>query len=183
MVGHDWSNLNPWLRRWDHVARARRRQFASTDDGREGVRATGVMSAARESARAALRASAVSAKPYGLRVHFSNKFIYAQVVRREDGHVVASASSSERGFVDDARAAAVVAAAERGRALAGVDSTAKRVSVSDKRAAALVGARLAERVKAIDLDTVTWNRPYGVRYHGKHAALMEALKANGVGLG
>ncbi len=167
-------------------ARARRRQFASTDDGRRArVRATGVMSAAREIARAALRASAVSAKPYGLRVHFSNKFIYAQVVRREDGHVVASASSSERGFVDDARAAAEAeaVAAERGRALAGVESTAKRVSVSDKRAAALVGARLAERVKAIDLDTVTWNRPYGVRYHGKHAALMEALKANGVGLG
>ena len=101
-------------------ARARRRQFASTDDGRRArVRATGVMSAAREIARAALRASAVSAKPYGLRVHFSNKFIYAQVVRREDGHVVASASSSERGFVDDARAAAEAVAAERGRALAG----------------------------------------------------------------
>jgi len=141
------------------------------------ARQSATMSAAREVARAALRASAASAKPYGLRVHFSNKFIYAQVVRRADGHVVASASSAERGFADDvARDSATTTTS------ATVECTARRVSVSDKRAAAVVGARLAARVKAIDVDAVSWARPYGARYHGKNAALMDALKANGVGL-
>ena len=147
------------------------------DDDFDARQIATTMSAAREVARAALRASAASAKPYGLRVHFSNKFIYAQVVRRADGHVVASASSAERGFADD-----VVGAASGAASGGAGTSAARRVSVSDKRAAALVGARIAARVKAIDVDAVSWARPYGARYHGKNAALMDAMKANGVGL-
>ena len=108
--------------------------------------------------------------PHSLRVHMSNKYVYAQIVRALDGHVVASASTIERAFPfaeSDASASA---------------TTRETRSRSDKRAAAAVGDALARRAKAANVDAVKWTRPYGKRFHGKIASLMEALKSGGVGL-
>lgn len=35
-------------------------------------------------------------KPYHLKLHFSNKYSYAQIVRQADGNIVAAASTIER---------------------------------------------------------------------------------------
>ena len=84
--------------------------------------------------------------------------------------LVASASTIERAFPfaeSDASASA---------------TTREMRSRSDKRAAAAVGDALARRAKAANVDAVKWTRPYGKRFHGKIASLMEALKSGGVGL-
>ena len=145
--------------------------------------------------RAALAASTAMKSPHALRVHFSNRYVYAQIVRASDGHVVASASTIERGF-DEAsgtigRARGGGGPPSRGfgfggeaaKAVAdagshGVD--ARRVSRSDKRAAAYVGKTLAERAKAAEVERVRWNRPYGQRYHGKVRAVLEELVGGGI---
>ena len=124
----------------------------------------------RGAVRDALRRSLAEKAPHSLRVHVSNKYVYAQIVRALDGHVVASASTIERAFPfaeSDASASA---------------TTREMRSRSDKRAAAAVGDALARRAKAANVDAVKWTRPYGKRFHGKIASLMEALKSGGVGL-
>ena len=126
--------------------------------------------ALRGAVRDALRRSLAEKAPHSLRVHVSNKYVYAQIVRALDGHVVASASTIERAFPfaeSDASASA---------------TTREMRSRSDKRAAAAVGDALARRAKAANVDAVKWTRPYGKRFHGKIASLMEALKSGGVGL-
>jgi large subunit ribosomal protein L18 len=142
--------------------------------------------------RAALAASTAARSPHALRVHFSNRYVYAQIVRASDGHVVASASTIERGF--DASTGtigrprggwgpghgfggeAAKAAADAGSHAA----DARRVSRSDKRAAAYVGKTLAERAKQAEVERVRWNRPYGQRYHGKVRAVLEELVGGGI---
>jgi len=145
------------------------------------------MSVREATTRAALAASTALASPHALRVHFSNRYVYAQIVRASDGHVVASASTIERGF-DEAsgtigRPRGVNASGGGGAARAVVDAAAtRRVSRSDKRAAAYVGKTLAERAKAAEVERVRWNRPYGQRYHGKVRAMLEELVGGGVGV-
>ena len=39
-------------------------------------------------------------KPYDLKLFFSNRYTYAQIVRNIDGHIVASASTIEKGLRD-----------------------------------------------------------------------------------
>jgi large subunit ribosomal protein L18 len=147
----------------------------------------GDMSVREATTRAALAASTALASPHALRVHFSNRYVYAQIVRASDGHVVASASTIERGF-DEAsgtigRPRGVNASGGGGAARAVVDAAAtRRVSRSDKRAAAYVGKTLAERAKAAEVERVRWNRPYGQRYHGKVRAMLEELVGGGVGV-
>ena len=146
----------------------------------------GDMSVREATTRAALAASTALASPHALRVHFSNRYVYAQIVRASDGHVVASASTIERGF-DEASGTIGrprgVSGGEGGAARAVVDAAAtRRVSRSDKRAAAYVGKTLAERAKAAEVERVRWNRPYGQRYHGKVRAMLEELVGGGVGV-
>ena len=125
---------------------------------------------AREVARAAVRAAERAASaPHALRVHMSNRYVYAQIVRRTDGHIVASASTIERAFDDMVSSSAS-------------SSASGRASRSDKRAAAAVGETLAARARRADVDAVRWHRPYGKRFHGKIKSLMDALVAGGVGL-
>lgn len=102
----------------------------------------------------------------------SNRYVYAQIVRRVDGHVVASASTIERAF-DDANSSASSGGGDRGGA---------RGSRSDARAAARVGETLAARARRADVDAVRWHRPYGKRFHGKIKSLMDALVEGGLGL-
>ena len=128
---------------------------------------------ARELARATVRAAERAASaPHALRVHMSNRYVYAQIVRRVDGHVVASASTIERAF-DEATSSASSGEVERGGA---------RASRSDARAAARVGETLAARARRADVENVRWHRPYGKRFHGKIKSLMDALVEGGVGL-
>lgn len=156
--------------------RARRDAFVGSgrDDAfvRSIVRAyipRSIMSA-REVARAAVRAAERAASaPHALRVHMSNRYVYAQIVRRTDGHIVASASTIERAFDDMVSSSAS-------------SSASGRASRSDKRAAAAVGETLAARARRADVDAVRWHRPYGKRFHGKIKSLMDALVAGGVGL-
>ena len=140
------------------------------------------MSVREATTRAALAASTALASPHALRVHFSNRYVYAQIVRASDGHVVASASTIERGF-DEAsgtigRPRGVNASGGAARAVVDAAAT-RRVSRSDKRAAAYVGKTLAERAKAAEVERVRWNRPYGQRYHGKVRAMLEELVGAG----
>ena len=159
----------PRGRRAGVVASARRR--ATDARARDGAaRPTAMSRAMRGAVRDALRRSLAEKAPHSLRVHMSNKYVYAQIVRALDGHVVASASTIERAFPfaeSDASASA---------------TTREMRSRSDKRAAAAVGDALARRAKAANVDAVKWTRPYGKRFHGKIASLMEALKSGGVGL-
>ena len=37
-------------------------------------------------------------KPYKLKLFFSNRYCYAQIIRREDGNIVAAASTIEKEF-------------------------------------------------------------------------------------
>lgn len=156
------------------------------DPDGEGDPGDGDMSVREATTRAALAASTALASPHALRVHFSNRYVYAQIVRASDGHVVASASTIERGF-DEASGTIGrprgVSGGEGGAARAVVDAAAtRRVSRSDKRAAAYVGKTLAERAKAAEVERVRWNRPYGQRYHGKVRAMLEELVGGGVGV-
>ena len=150
------------------AARDAARPTRARGDG--AARPTAMSRAMRGAVRDALRRSLAEKAPHSLRVHMSNKYVYAQIVRALDGHVVASASTIERAFPfaeSDASASA---------------TTREMRSRSDKRAAAAVGDALARRAKAANVDAVKWTRPYGKRFHGKIASLMEALKSGGVGL-
>lgn len=97
-------------------------------------------------------------KPHHLRLFFSNKYAYAQVFRIADNNVVAAASTIEKGLQDGLQ------------------------SLSDKQAAAKVGAVVGQRLQKAGVTTVHWPRPRGKRYHGRIASMLEALKAEGVKL-
>lgn len=97
-------------------------------------------------------------KPYQLKLNFSNKFSYAQILRSEDGHIVAAASTIEK----DLR-----------------DSLSK---TSNKEAAAVIGKLLAERAMEKEVKAVHWKRKQGQKYHGKIAAVIESMKSAGLPL-
>lgn len=94
-----------------------------------------------------------------LKLFFSNQNVYGQVVQQGRG-VVAAASTLEK-------------------ALKG---TFEGQSRTDKKAAAAIGTILAGRAKAASVDHVHWDRRKGEKYHGKLAALLEAIKDAGVQL-
>lgn len=99
-----------------------------------------------------------SVKPYHLKLFFSNLNTHAQIVRAADGHIMASASTVER-------------------------VASERLSVrSDKAAATLIGELLAQRAKAAAIDSVSWQRKKGQRFHGKVEALLTAMQSAGLPL-
>ncbi len=49
----------------------------------------------------------------------------------------------------------------------------------NKAAAAIVGKRIAERAKALGIETVAFDRS-GYRYHGRVQALADAARENGL---
>lgn len=104
---------------------------------------------------------AVRPKPYHLKLFFSNKFTYAQVVRAVDGHIVACASTIEKNIREN---------------------VLQRKSKSDKPASVLVGMMLAERAKEKGVQQVHFEMEHRKKYHGKLKELIESMKANGVGL-
>lgn len=101
-------------------------------------------------------------KPHHLKMFFSNKYIYGQIVRMADGHIVAAASTIEPALREGL--------------------TAAGTSASCSAAASRVGEVLAQRAQQAGLAGVHWQRPHGQRYHGKRKALIEALRGAGLPL-
>jgi len=90
-----------------------------------------------------------------LSVHRTPRHIYAQVIAPDGGTVIASASTLE---------------------------TEVRKGVKhggNVEAAAIVGARIAEKAKAAGVDSVAFDRS-GFRYHGRIKALADAAREAGL---
>ena len=90
-----------------------------------------------------------------LSVHRTPRHIYAQVIASDGGTVVVSASSLES------------------EVRKGVKNG------GNVEAAAIVGARIAEKTKAAGIDTVAFDRS-GFRYHGRVKALADAAREAGL---
>ncbi|WPT12379.1 50S ribosomal protein L18 [Picochlorum sp. SENEW3] len=97
-------------------------------------------------------------KPYSLKLFLSNKYTYAQIVRKADGHIVAAASTIEKSLRQDLS------------------------STSDKVASTKVGDFLAKRALEKGVEGVEWKRKQGQRYHGKIAALLTQMTTSGLQL-
>jgi len=85
----------------------------------------------------------------------SNCHIYAQIVAPSGDKVLASASTLEAEVRKDLK------------------------SGGNKAAAAVVGKRIAERAKAIGIESVAFDRS-GFRYHGRVQALADAAREHGL---
>ncbi len=90
-----------------------------------------------------------------LSVHRTPRHIYAQVIGADGGTVMASASTLETEV-------------RKGMKNGG-----------NVEAAAIVGARIAEKAKAAGIDTVAFDRS-GFRYHGRVKALADAAREAGL---
>mgnify|MGYP001826066634 FL=1 len=90
-----------------------------------------------------------------LTIHRTPRHIYAQVIGPEGSQVLASASTLE-------------AEVRKGIKNGG-----------NVEAAAIVGARIAEKAKAAGIDTVAFDRS-GFRYHGRVKALADAAREAGL---
>jgi large subunit ribosomal protein L18 len=93
-----------------------------------------------------------------LTVHRTNLHIYASVVSDDGSKVLASASTAEK----DVRTQ--LGAAGKG---------------GNAAAASIVGKRIAERAKAVGIETVAFDRA-GFAYHGRVKALAEAAREAGL---
>ncbi|XP_057726303.1 uncharacterized protein LOC130941743 [Arachis stenosperma] len=97
-------------------------------------------------------------KPYVLRMHFTNKYVSAQVIHTPTATVASSASSQEK---------------------------ALRSSLEIKRdvaAAAKIGKILAERLLLKDIAAVSVHLKREQKYHGKVKAVIDSLRDAGVKL-
>ncbi len=90
-----------------------------------------------------------------LSIHRTPRHIYAQVIAGDGGQVLVSASTLE-------------AEVRKGIKNGG-----------NVEAAAIVGARIAEKAKAAGIDTVAFDRS-GFRYHGRVKALADAAREAGL---
>ena len=90
-----------------------------------------------------------------LSVFRSSRHIYAQVIGPDGGTVLASASTLEKEVRKSTK------------------------STGNAEAAAIVGARIAEKAKAAGIDTVAFDRA-GFRYHGRIKALADAAREAGL---
>lgn len=85
----------------------------------------------------------------------SNLHIYAQIVADGGDKVLASASTAEK------------------------DVRGGLANGGNKSAAAVVGKRIAEKAKALGIETVAFDRS-GYRFHGRVKALAEAAREGGL---
>jgi len=85
----------------------------------------------------------------------SNCHIYAQIVAPSGDKVLASASTLEAEVRQDLK------------------------NGGNKAAAAVVGKRIAERAKALGIESVAFDRS-GFRYHGRVQALADAAREHGL---
>ena len=90
-----------------------------------------------------------------LTVHRTNSHIYAQLSTSGGDKVLATASTAEK------------------------EVRAQLKNGGNRKAAELVGARIAEKAKQAGIETVAFDRA-GYRYHGRVKALAEAARAGGL---
>ena len=90
-----------------------------------------------------------------LTIHRTPRHIYAQIITSDGGSVLASASTLEK------------------------DVRKGTKGTGNAEAAAVVGARIAEKAKAAGVDTVAFDRS-GFRYHGRVKALADAAREAGL---
>ena len=90
-----------------------------------------------------------------LSIHRTPRHIYAQLIAPDGGTVLAAASTLEKGVRKGMKGSGNVAAA------------------------AIVGARIAEKAKAAGVDTVAFDRS-GFRYHGRIKTLADAAREAGL---
>lgn len=90
-----------------------------------------------------------------LTVHRTNFHIYAQITTPRGERVLAAASSAER------------------------ELRAMLPNGGNRKAAEVVGRRIAEKAKAAGIERVAFDRA-GYRYHGRVKALAEAARAGGL---
>jgi large subunit ribosomal protein L18 len=88
-------------------------------------------------------------------VNRSNSHIYAQIIAPAGDRVLASASTLEAEVRKDVP------------------------NGGNKAAASVVGKRIAERAKALGIETVAFDRS-GYRYHGRVQALADAARESGL---
>ncbi|XP_074311605.1 uncharacterized protein LOC141647361 [Silene latifolia] len=97
-------------------------------------------------------------KPYVLKMHFTNKFVHAQVVHTPTATVAASASSQEKGL----------------------RSTME--ITRDVAAAAKIGKILGERLLMKNIPAVSVFLKREQKYHGKIKAVIDNVRGAGVKL-
>ena len=90
-----------------------------------------------------------------LTVHRTPQHMYAQIIDGDGGKVLVSASTVQEAVRADLKGTGNVAAA------------------------AAVGKAIAERAKALGIETVAFDRS-GYRYHGRVQALADAARENGL---
>ena len=90
-----------------------------------------------------------------LTVHRTNSHIYAQLTSGAGDKVLASASTVEK------------------------EVRAQLKNGGNRKAAELVGARIAQKAKQAGVESVAFDRA-GYRYHGRVKALAEAARAGGL---
>jgi large subunit ribosomal protein L18 len=90
-----------------------------------------------------------------LTVHRTNSHIYAQITSSVGDKVLASASTAEK------------------------EVRAQLKNGGNRKAAEMVGARIAQKAKQAGIETVAFDRA-GYRYHGRVKALAEAARAGGL---
>jgi large subunit ribosomal protein L18 len=91
-----------------------------------------------------------------LSVHRTNQHIYASIISADGDRVLVSASTLEKEVRDQ------------------LDGNGGNVA-----AAAIVGARIAQKAKAAGIESVAFDRS-GYRYHGRVKALAEAAREAGL---
>ncbi|MDX1405666.1 MAG: 50S ribosomal protein L18 [Woeseiaceae bacterium] len=101
------------------------------------------------------RARIAEKRAHRLTVHRTPRHIYAQIIAPDGGTVMVAASTLEKDVRKGMKNSGNVAAA------------------------AIVGARIAEKAKAAGIDTVAFDRS-GFLYHGRIKALAEAAREAGL---
>lgn len=97
-------------------------------------------------------------KPYVLKMHFTNKYVSAQVIHTPTATVASSASSQEKALRSNLETTRDVAAASK------------------------IGKLLAERLLLKDIPAVSIHLKREQRYHGKVKAVIDSLREAGVKL-
>ncbi|XP_059438225.1 uncharacterized protein LOC132171038 isoform X1 [Corylus avellana] len=97
-------------------------------------------------------------KPYVLKMHFTNKFVSAQVIHTPTATVASSASSQEKALRPSME------------------------SSRDVAAAAKIGKILGERLLLKDIPAVSIDLKREQKYHGKVKAVVDSLREAGIKL-
>ncbi|KAI3752534.1 hypothetical protein L2E82_24568 [Cichorium intybus] len=101
-------------------------------------------------------------KPYLLKMHFSNKYVSAQVIHAPTATVATAASSQEKALREA--------------------WNKSQQGTRDVAAAARIGKLLGERLLVKDIPAVSVVYKKNQRYHGKVRAVIDSLRESGVKL-